>query len=163
MQSGATHVTDFEAARRGAVESWIACRSDSGRLIAMKSRTVGVVDDLERKVRKPAALGGIYRQKAKLVVGEPTVRVHSQHRQGTAHFDDSVQADLRQCPFEIFHVHAAVTSLRMLREPDRKPRRSIATRVKPAARIAAMIVRMGIGVSQSASISRESSTRASSP
>src|SRR5687767_12932522 len=156
MQSGATHVTDPAAARRGAVESWIACRSDSGRLIAMKSRTASVVDDLERKVRKPVALGGIYRQQPKLVVGESTVRVHSQHRQRTAHFDDSMQADFRQCALEIFHVHAAVTSLRMLREPDRKPRRSMATRVNPAARIAAMIMRMGMGLSQSASISRES-------
>src|SRR5687768_9523095 len=135
MQSGATHVTDPAAARRGAVDSWIACRSDSGRLIAMKSRTVSVIDDLERKVRKPVALGGIHRQKAKLVVGQPTVRIHSQHRQRTTHLDDPMKTDLRQCALEIFHVHAAVTSWRMLREPDRKPRRSIATRAKPAERI----------------------------
>src|SRR5918999_5073579 len=105
MQSGATHVTELAAARRGAVESWIACRSDSGRLIAMKSRTAGVVDGLEREVRKAVALGGIPRQKAKLVVGESPVRVHSQHRQRTAHLDDSMQADFRQCTLEIFNVH----------------------------------------------------------
>src|SRR5688500_4715890 len=141
MHSGATHVTALAAARRGAVEWCIACRSDSGRLIAMNSRTVGVIGDFERKVREPVALGGTHRAGAELGIGELLERIHSQHRERTARLDDAVQADLRQGTLEIFDVHAALTSVRMLREPDRKPRRSTATRENPAPRTAAMIMR----------------------
>src|SRR5688572_25516483 len=121
--------------------------------MAMNSRTaVGVIGDLERKVREPVALGGIHRQGAKLVVGQPGVALHSQHRQRTTHLHDPVKTDLRQCTLEVFDVHAALTSWRMLREPDRKPRRSTATRANPAARTEAMIMRTGMGVSQRASM-----------
>jgi hypothetical protein len=77
----------------------------------MNSRTaLGVIDDLEREVREPIALGGIQRQGAKLLVGQSRVAVHSENRHRTAHLHDAVKADPRQCTLEIFDVHAALTS-----------------------------------------------------
>src|ERR671914_1167568 len=130
----------------------------------MNSRTaLGVVDDLECEVRESIVLGGIQRQGAKLLVGKPSVPVHSEDRHRTPHLHDPVKTEPRQCALEVFDVHAALTSWRMLSDPDRKPRRSTATRVNPAARIEAMIMRSGTGASQRASISGDSSTRARSP
>lgn len=90
--------------------------------------------------------------------GEPGTRLHANYEPALR--ERAFECRLSRCLSA--DAHAAVTPCSTFNEPERKPRRSSATRRKPAASTASRSTENRDGASQCASIACDSSTRARS-
>lgn len=128
-------------------------RTVGGRLIAMKRRTiVAPIAQLEGEIGEAVLGGERYGPGAYVRIAQGNCfAIERQHREGSTSLDSPVEAQRGESLAQRLRAQPAITPLSTLSEPDRKPRRSMATREKPAERTASRMAARRLGSSHSPS------------